>query len=357
MNQQEALLDDLAGLPARDPDDMGGRIREFPEQVEEAWRQAAALEVPREYREIDRIVVFAMGGSAIGADLLRGLLLPESRLPLLVVRGYDAPAYVDKRTLAIASSYSGGTEETLTAFGQALERGAKPMVFTTGGPVLQQAQGGGIPHHVIAYEAMPRAALAHSLLPLLALVQKLELVNPKDDDVAEAVAVCAALRDTLAVGVPVAANPAKQLAMRMHSRIPVAYGAEFLTEVARRWRGQISENGKNIAFSDELPELNHNSIVGYPNPQAMRDHGYVVLLRSPALHPRVLVRYGATERMLGEAGIPAETVSTRGSGLLAQMLSLVVLGDWVSLYLALLNGADPTEVNVIHRLKGLLAES
>ena len=127
--------------------------------------------------------------------------------------------------------------------------------------------------------------------------------------------------------------------------------------VARRWRGQISENGKNIAFSDELPEMNHNSVVGYPNPQAMQKHGYVVLLRSPALHPRVLVRYGATEQMLRDAGIPMETVSTRGSGQLAQMLSLVVLGDWVSFYLALLNNADPTEVNVIHRLKKLLSES
>ena len=357
MIDREVLLDDLGGLPARDPDNMRGRIHEFPEQVREAWRQAAALDVPGDYRDIDRIVVFAMGGSAIGADLLRGLILPESRVPLLVVRGYDAPAYVDKRTLAVASSYSGGTEETLTAFGQALERGAKPVVFTTGGPLLEQARERGIPHHGIAYEAMPRAALAHSLLPLLALAQKLALLNPQDDDVEEAVAVCAALRDTLDVDVPTAANPAKQLALRLHNRIPVAYGAEFLTEVARRWRGQMSENGKNIAFSDELPELNHNSVVGYPNPQAMKDHGYVVLLRSPALHPRVLVRYGATEQMLRDAGIATETVSTRGSGLLAQMLSLVVLGDWVSLYLALLNDADPTEVNVIHRLKGLLAES
>ncbi len=350
-------LDDATALPQRDPGDMLGRIRELPEQIGVAWRQAAALRVPKDYREVDRMVVFAMGGSAIGADLLRGLVQLESPAPLIVVRGYDAPAYVDRRTLAIASSYSGDTEETLSAFEAALERGAKPFVATTGGKLLRMAEERNMPRHVFAYAAMPRAAIAYSLMPLLALVQNLGFVNPQDDDVAEAVAVTAALRDGIDMAVPAGANPAKQMALRLHGRIPVVYGAEFLTEVARRWRGQLAENGKTAAFSDELPELNHNTVVGYPNPAALKEHGVVVMLRSPALHPRILLRYEATRDLLAEAGIRSETVSSHGSGPLAQTLGLVLFGDYVSFYLALLNGADPTEVDVIARLKRRLAEA
>ncbi len=357
MATPDGRLDDLAGLAERDPGDMLGRIRELPEQVGEAWKQAASLRLPKGYREVDRVVVFAMGGSAIGADLLRGLIQAESPVPLLVVRGYDAPGYVDKHTLAIASSYSGDTEETLAAFEAALERGAKPFALTTGGRLGRLAEERHMPRHVFSYAAQPRAALAHSLMPLVALAQNLGFVNPQDDDVAEAVAVLAALRDDIDAAVPTADNAAKQLARRLAGRIPVIYGAEFLTEVARRWRGQLAENGKTAAFSDELPELNHNTVVGYPNPAAMREHATIVFLRSPALHPRVLLRYEATSEMLAEAGIRAETVSSHGSGPLAQALGLILFGDYVSYYVALLNGADPTEVNVIARLKRRLAEA
>jgi glucose/mannose-6-phosphate isomerase len=351
------LLDDLTSLPQRDPDDMLGRIRELPEQVTAAWEQSRGLHLPPDYRESDRIAVFAMGGSAIGADLVRGLVASECAVPIGVIRGYDAPAYVNERTLAVASSYSGDTEETLTSFGQALDRGAKPVALTTGGTLLRLAAERGMPHHVITYKAMPRSALAHSLMPLLAVLQELGLVGSHDDAVVETTRVLAAMRDELDASVPAESNPAKQMALRLHGRILSVYGADFLAEVGRRWRGQFAENAKMVAFSDELPELNHNTVVGYPGPDVFHEHGTVVLLRSEALHPRVLLRYDATVDMLDDAGIQGETVEARGQSRLAQMMALVLFGDYVSFYLAMLNGADPTEVNVIARLKRRLAEA
>ncbi|HWO93260.1 MAG TPA: bifunctional phosphoglucose/phosphomannose isomerase [Dehalococcoidia bacterium] len=352
-----ALLDDAERMRRQDPGDMLGRIRELPEQVVAAWRDSRGAPIGDEYREVDHIVVFAMGGSAIGADLLRTLMLSESPVPMIVVRGYDAPAFVGPRTLAVASSYSGGTEETLSAFGQALERGARAFVLTGGGELLRMAGERGLPFHIITYEAMPRAALAHSLMPLAALVSKLGFLSLDDGDVEAAARAMQARRDAVDAPAPLESNEAKRLALRLAGRVPIIIGAEHLSEVARRWRGQIAENGKAWSFTDELPELNHNTVVGLPNPQVVLESATAIFLSSPALHQRTLLRYDLTAQMLKGAGIESVRVEADGATRLGDLLSLVMLGDYVSYYLAMLYGADPTEVRVIERLKRELSEA
>ncbi len=350
-------LDDAAALAAADPGDMGGHIRDLPEEMAAAWAQARRLVLPAAYVSPARIVVCAMGGSAIAADLLRGLIAGESSVPLHIVRGYSTPAFVDSRTIAVASSYSGGTEETLASFAAALERGAMPFVLTSGGALGEMAIERGYPHHRIAYDAPPRAAIAHSFMPMLALLERAGAIGAPDRDIEEALGVLAALRDELDVGVPASANPAKRLARALYGRVPVVYGAEHLAAVAQRWRTQIAENAEGWAFADELPELNHNTIAGYAHPAGATEIVAVVMLRAASLHERVLLRFDATRELLADAGVAAHVVEARGSSRLAQLLMTMLFGDYVSFYLALLNAADPSDIRALDAMKQRLADA
>jgi len=263
---------------------------------------------------------------------------------------------VDGRTLLIASSYSGNTEETLSAFQTALGSDSKKLVITTGGQLLATARANGIPAFVFRYESTPRAALGYSLMPLLAIAAKLGLIEEKSADVAEAIAVMEELLRRIGEDVPLAENPAKQLATRLHGRLPVIYGAGLLTDVARRWKTGLNETSEMWAFFEELPEVDHNAIVGYGLPEDIARAAFVVFLRAPSLHPRVLLRYEYTRRALAEAGVECETVEALGSSPLAQILSSVFFGDYVGLYLAVLNGVEPTPTAVIAGLKDWLTQ-
>jgi len=302
------------------------------------------------------VVILGMGGSAIAGDLLRALVALESPVPIFGHRGYNLPLLVAGRTLLIASSYSGNTEETLSAFQTALGSGAKKLVITTGGQLLATARANGIPAFVFRYESTPRAALGYSLMPLLAIAGKLGIIEDKSADVAEAIAVMEGLLCRIGEDVPLVENPAKQLATRLHGRLPVIYGAGLLTDVARRWKTGLNETSEMWAFFEELPEANHNAIVGYGLPAAIAEAAFVVFLRAPSLHPRVLLRYEYTRRALAEAGVECETVEAMGRTPLAHILSTLFFGDYVGFYLAVLNEVAPAPTTVIARLKEWLAE-
>ncbi len=156
---------------------------------------------------------------------------------------------------------------------------------------------------------------------------------------------------------PLAQNPAKQLASHLLGHIGVIYGAGILSEVAHRWKTQLNENSKNWAFYEILPELNHNAVVGYEFPPEVADTIFVIFLRSPSLHPRILMRYQITSEILQRAGIGYQTVGAKGESVLSQMMSLVLFGDYVSYYLALLNQTDPSPVSIIDYLKAQLAKA
>jgi glucose/mannose-6-phosphate isomerase len=352
-----SALDDPATYQRLDPQNMRATIRELPRQCRDAWQEAQAFELPAGYGDVDRVLILGMGGSAIAGDLLRALAALESPIPIFGHRRYDLPLLVDGRTLLIASSYSGNTEETLSAFQAALSAsGGKKLVITTGGQLLATARANGIPAFVFRYESTPRAALGYSLMPLLAIAGKLGIIEEKSADVAEAIAVMEELLCRIGEDVPLAENPAKQLAARLHGRLPVIYGAGLLTDVARRWKTGLNETSEMWAFFEELPEADHNAIVGYGLPADIAKAAFVVFLRAPSLHPRVLLRYEYTRRALAEAGVECETVEALGSSPLAQILSTVFFGDHVGLYLAILNGVEPTPTAVIAGLKDWLTQ-
>ncbi|MBI2850779.1 MAG: bifunctional phosphoglucose/phosphomannose isomerase [Chloroflexi bacterium] len=338
-----------------DPEGMIKKINEFPLMCRQAWAAALDFPLPSSYSAVDNVLVLGMGGSAIGGDLLSGLVASESRVPVMVCRGYILPAFVDKRTLVIASSYSGMTEETLAAFESSIKKGAKSLVITTGGKLQARANEEKIPAFVFSYPAQPRAALPFSFLPLLCFIQKLGFVKDKSPDVRETFSIIDQLYGQLNESVPVSDNLAKQIAQEMHGRLPVIYGAEILAEVARRWKTQFNENSKAWAFYEVFTELNHNAIEGYQFPPELARQVEVALLQAPSLSSRVQLRYPVICELLKEAGVSYRLVDAWGNSQLSQIMSLVLLGDYVSLYLAMLNGTDPTPVHRIDYLKSKLA--
>ena len=350
-----SMLDDLAAYQRIDPQGMLARIRDLPHQCRAAWQEVQTLKLPDDYRDIDKVVILGMGGSAIAGDFVRSLVALESPIPIFSHRDYELPLLVDGRTLLIASSYSGNTEEVLSCFERGLGTGAKKVVITTGGKLLTTARANGVPAFVFHYESEPRAALGYGIMPLLAIAQKVGIVADKDEDVDEAIAAMVGLATRIDETVPLDRNPAKQLAQRLHQRLPVIYSAGILAQVARRWKGQLNETSKMWCFYEELPEANHNALVGYGLPKEIAAKALVVFLRAPSLHPRILLRYELTQTALEEAGVESATVDAEGKSPLAQIMSAVLFGDWVSLYLAILNGVEPAPTPPIAKLKDRLA--
>jgi glucose/mannose-6-phosphate isomerase len=349
-------LDNLSIYGQKDPDNMLGRIKELPMQCRQAWQTAMGFNLPSDYADVDKVIILGMGGSAIGGDLVRSLALAEARIPIIVHRDYGLPSFVDERTLVIASSYSGNTEETLSGFRSSLLTTAKKLVMTTGGTLKELAEANNFPVYKIEYKAQPRAALGFSFIPTLGVLQKLGFIKDKSADVDETIRVLENLSTKLDEKSLLTSNPAKQLAQRCHGKLPVIYGAGILAEVAHRWKTQINENGKAWAFYEVFPELNHNATVGFQFPPEVVERLHVVLLRSPLFNERVKLRYEVTGELLQRAGVAYEYVDSLGESPLSQMMSTVMMGDFTSYFLAILNEVDPSPVEVIDYLKERLAK-
>jgi len=351
-------LDEPGDFSRLDPDNMLARIGELPQQCRTAWELTRDLDLPHAYHQVQRVVVLGMGGSAIGGALLEGLVSGECSVPVVIVRDYSIPTFArGPETLVVASSYSGNTEETLMAISEALERGTLSIAVTTGGQLASLAREKGIPLLRFDYRSQPRAALGYSFTLLLGLFSRLGLVRDYSADLTEAVEVMEEWQTEIAPQVPTAQNAAKALAERLVNRLPVIYGAGFLTAVANRWKTQFNENSKHWAFFEALPELHHNAVVGLGIPTSVRDMVTVLMLRSDLDHPRVRVRWDITAELLSQEGVACESFYGRGKSRLAQMLSLIHFNDYVSFYLAMLNGVDPTPVRTIAFLKQRLAEA
>jgi len=350
------VLDDAATREQLDRSDLLARIEALPEQCDEAWAAARAFAWPKDAARAKNVVVLGMGGSAIAGDILRSLAAFSGEKPVSVVRGYDVPAFVGRDTLAVACSHSGNTEETVSALEAALGRGAQATVITTGGRLAGIAAERQLPAFVYHYEGQPRCALGHQLMALLALGERVGLLSRQDSAVKEMLSIIHAQRDELSFAVPSAKNAAKQLASRLQGRVPVIVGGAGLAVAAHRWKTQLNENSKSWAFWDELPEMDHNSVVGFGLPQALVSQLTALFLLPRAIGRREVVRYEATAAELARAGVAHERIDIAGESQLARVLSVVYLGDFTSYYLALLNGIDPTPVEPIARVKARLAQ-
>lgn len=339
-----------------DTEGMLNHIHNFPQMCQQAWEMALSFELPESYRTIDKIVILGMGGSAIGGDLVNSLVINESKIPIFTCRDYNLPHYADKNTLVIASSYSGNTEETLSSFAQAANTKAKKLAITTGGKLKTLCEEQKIPVFSYEYKSQPRAALPYSFFPLLGILQNLGIIKSQSSAAKKAFKSIQTLADIINEEIPAAQNPAKQLAQKLYGKFTVIYGSGITAEVAHRWKTQINENAETTVFYEIFSELNHNAIVGYHFPEEYIKNMFVILLDSNLLHDRIKLRYALTQKLLTKAAIPYQIISGAGDSALSQMLNLILFGDFVSYYLAMLNQVDPTPVKNIDFLKDHLTK-
>jgi glucose/mannose-6-phosphate isomerase len=340
-----------------DPEDMFRCISDFPAQIEEAvqigWQaQLGTLKAP-----FSSVVVTGMGGSAIGGDLLRSYLSQEVDVPFLVSRSYLLPGFIGKSTLVVVSSYSGNTEETLSAYQCARKKHSRILCVTAGGRVLRLAEKNG--HSVIRVVPglQPRAALGYSFFPLLVSLTRIGLIKNKDRDISETIDRLWILSRQLR-NYRSPRNKAVRIARALHGKLPVIYSSvDYFDAVNVRWRGQISENAKQLAYGHVLPEMNHNEIVGWNVDHALMKRTVAVFLKDRGVQERVRLREEITRSIVRRHAADALEVWSEGTSLLARIFSLVYLGDWVSYYLAILNKRNPTPVKVIEELKARLSKS
>jgi glucose/mannose-6-phosphate isomerase len=304
--------------------------------------------------EPDGLVVCGMGGSAIGADLVLACL-PGLRVPASVVRGYSLPEWAGPETLVVVVSYSGETEEALACAAQARARDCAPVCVTSGGSLGALAVAEGLPLVRVPGGGQPRAAVGSLSMPLLATLEAAGLCPEHATDVATAAQQLEADNAILGPDSAEDDNPAKALARRLEKRLAVVYGAGATAPVARRWKGQINENAKAPAFFNELPELDHNELMGWTSLPHLTSSTVALFLQDESGEDRLTRRAELTAREYEALGVATELVAARGDSRLARLFSLVQLGDYTSCYLALLYGVDPTPVDAIQAFKANLA--
>jgi glucose/mannose-6-phosphate isomerase len=352
-------LDDRDRMRAVDREGMLAHIDLLPDQLEQAWRLAPTLPLPNSHRQPRQIVLAGMGGSAIGGDLIAALIGSTAPVPLIVVRGYDLPAYVTgPDTLVIASSFSGNTEETLSAADQALERHVRLLALTTGGQLAAHAQSHGYPLWQFDYQGQPRAALGWSFGLLIGLAHRLNLAPHVETDLAGTVALLREQKTIYGVDNPATQNPAKRGAGQLMGRIPVIYGGGIFEPVARRWKTQLNENAKVWSQYEGMPEANHNTVAGISLPSELMCNTVALFITSSEYdHPRVRLRHDWTLKLCLENGIMTDRFYPKGPSALAQMGHAIQYGEYMSFYTAMAYGVDPTEIAPITELKQHLAQN
>jgi glucose/mannose-6-phosphate isomerase len=343
---------------ARDAGGMAARITSQAEQIEEALTRGAASpwRVPAASPAL--LAVGAMGGSAIAADLTAGLYRDRLPRPLIAVRDYHWPAFVGRDALALLCSYSGETEETLALYREAGEKGVPRAAITTGGTLGAWCRRDAVPCAIIPGGSPPRAALFSSWVRLTALLQALGWVSDEVTAWREAAAVLRERNRLLAPEAPESGNPAKQLARALAGRFVFVYaGDERVGPVASRVRQQLNENAKMPGHSAVVPELDHNEIVGWERAGPLSKSVAVLLLRDAEDSAATRTRLALTGEYAARQGAAVYEVDSTGKGRLARLASLVQFGDYLSLYLALADGVDPTPVASIDEFKRRLAEA
>lgn len=348
-------LDDLSFLNRLDPLGMAGLTHEFAGQCRQAVEIARGSALPNWNARPDHVVLTGLGGSAAGGDLVSALYAAEGAVPFIVNRDYGLPYYVGQGSLVFACSYSGNTEETLAAYEDAKSRGASVIVVSSGGELTKRAGEDGFPRVTVPGGQPPRTAMGFMAMPVVVASEQLGLVPSQDFD--EVFGVIEQVRDTCGFSVPEDSNIAKQTARYLHGKMAVLYGlGGWQFAIAQRWRGQLNENSKVMASTHVFPELCHNEILGWEGSGGQSVGKWAtVLLEGGDEAARFKERVRITCEQIGEA-TEFMTVSARGSRVLAKMLSLAHIGDWVSLYLAALTGKDPGQMVAIEQLKIELAK-
>lgn len=333
-------------------------LANFYKQIKESEKILKKSRITIHPEKVRNILYLGMGGSAIAGNLLYDILFDELKVPLDVVRGYSSPSYCNKNTLVIVSSYSGNTEETLSAAESALAGKPQFLAVTSGGKLQELANSKKWSLIKIPQGFPPRQALGYLFFPLYHVLGQSNLIQNYRKDLnklAKLVGNIATRNDETAAGTHVLAQ---ELAKMIKTKIPIIYSsAPHLQTVSRRWQNQIQENSKSMAFANVLPEMNHNEIVGYEQDLILTDKFIVIFLKEENPQSRIEKRIELTEKLIRNREIEIVEIFALGKTRLERAFSLIILGDWVSYYLALYYKKDPIMIKNIDFLKSELAKA
>ena len=380
------ILDDPQTYAAIDPSGLRNRLRAIPGQCSLAWDKARAFTLPAEWSSSNQVVIGGMGGSAMAGDLAADLALaltgsfpvpagsepqstgphcnekPSAGVPILVVRDLIFPFSLDQDTIFVACSYSGNTEETLSLFEQAVHQPtqtrARTIAITGGGKLSKLAGEAGVPLLKVEVTSEPRTAVAYNLMLILGVLRGLRLLDLSEEQVSAAIREVSGSGGLWAEDVPVAENSAKRLALELRNKLIIVYGSGLFSGMARRWKSQFNENAKIWSFFETLPELLHNSVEAFGS--APPDPSIALILEPGAggaasgnlihgRHNRVITETLSLHKILNIAA------KGEGTSPLAQVLNMLLLGDYVSYYLAMLRGVDPSPNPSIDTAKDILS--
>jgi glucose/mannose-6-phosphate isomerase len=346
---QKPILDDMDQMQQVDRENMLSFYVDAVKHYEESWKNAQKISL--DYPAPKNILIAGMGGSAIGGELLKDYTRTTAKVPVEVSREYTLPAYADKNSLVILTSYSGDTEETLSCFLDALKRKCMVFCVSSGGALIKYAQKLNVPHLKVRGEMPPRAALPHMLLPLLKCMEQLSMTPPIADEFSESAKLLKIISHENGPVKPLRENFAKTLATNLNGFAPAIYGFGLYRGVALRFKQQFNENAKVPAKWESFSELNHNETMGWENAADLAKCYGVIFLRDKAESVKIRSRIETTKALMQPSVSKMFEVWAQGKGNLAKMLSTILVGDFSSVYLAYLRGVDPTPVHTVSVMK------
>lgn len=320
------------------------------QQIEFAWKNQFTIDGIKS-SDISNIIISGLGGSAISADLINNYLGSEIEMPIIVNRNYNLPMFAGKNTLFIASSYSGNTEETISALKQAIEIGCKIVCITTGGEVESIAKNKNIPCVKVQPGFQPRYSLGLSFFSLLKVFQELKLISDQTKIVENVIS----LWKQKGIDYSKDENFAYSFAESLVGFIPVIYSvADSTTAVGYRFKCQLNENSKLHAFHNEIPEMNHNEIIGWESYQEKVFHAKIINIVDETYHPQIQKRFDILKDIFSKSGVETLTLKSNEDSYKVRLLDLIYLVDWISYYVGVLRGYDPSEIDNIYILKDRL---
>ena len=337
-----------------DSKNMFQAIINFPDNIDEALKIANKFKLKNKYDKIENVVIAGMGGSAIGADIVLALGKENIDIPLIISRNYNLPNWVGKNSLVICSSYSGNTEEILSCLEDAIEKNAQVCGITTGGILKSKLNELNKDVIITPSGLQPRAALAYSLIPISKILEKLDILKIGFDIWLDEFLKNIKKYQNIYI-LKKQENPTYVLAKKIYKKIPIIYADNStLSVVGTRIKGQISENSKMLVYQNDLPELNHNEIVGWENNLNIINDFVIIWLKDENDHERNKYRQKISENILNEIKIKQYSIKVEGNSFQERFLHMLHFGDWLSYWCALLHETDPNPVLKIDRLKNSL---
>ena len=356
------ILDQPSKIKEIDSSHMLETCERTPYFCDDAFTQARKIEIPEKvqisnrltinYKTPRNILIVGMGGSAIGGEILRDWLTSRVSIPINVSQDYLLPAYANEDSLVIAVSYSGETEETLSTFIEALKRGCMIVTISSGGHLRSFSQKLKLPHIPIPGNLpAPRAAIAYTFFPLVALMEKFQIIKNTEEEFVETLRILRQISEENSLQTPLEDNKAKTTASEIGDTTPIVYGFRQYKAVARRLKCQFNENSKVPSKFDVFSELNHNEIVGWEAPKNLTKNLSVILIRDPEEPSELNRRIEITKQIVTAKAHKVMEIQAKGKKPLAKIFSTLLVGDFTSIYLALLRGVDPTPTKTISHLK------